>query len=215
MDEAGTEIATDEANDLADDILGREEFLNASEPGIFQRAVNRIFEFIGDILGRIFETIFGGVGGAAGSGLAYVLAGLALVLLLFAIYKAIQNRTPREAEKSAGVRVVFDEVVEPEELRADMERHAAAREWRAAVIAGFRLSIVGLIDQNIAREISGATTGDFATAVANRRNELLPDYERAARAFERAFYSDISIGPDDMEDVSTLLSRLQTTAAAR
>lgn len=202
------EVSNEEANDRADEILGREEFLNASEPGLFQRAVDRVFDFIGDILGRVFETIFGGVGGAAGQGFAIVLLVLAVAVLLFAIYRAVSNRPRKEEDKESGARVVFDEIVEPEALRADMERYAAAGEWHDAVIAGFRLAIVGLIDAKIAREISGATTGDFAHAVSRRRPELLSDYEPAARAFERAFYSDIAIDQSDMAKVTALLTRL-------
>ncbi len=203
------EVTNDEANDRADEILGREEFITASEPGFFERGANRVLEFIGDILGRVFETIFGGTGGAAGQGFAIVLLVLAVAILGFAIYRAITSRPPKEDEATDGTRVVFDEVVEPEALQADMERFIASGDWRAAVIAGFRLAIVGLIDVNIAREVSGATTGDFASAVERRRPELLPAYIPAARAFERAFYSDIDIEQPDMEQVTTLLDRLR------
>lgn len=202
------EVSNEEANDRADDILGREEFINSSEPGIFQRSVDRVLDFIGEVLGRVFEAIFGGVGGSAGRGFAIVLLVLALAVLLFAIYRAISNRPQKDEDEETGARVVFDEIVEPEALRADMARYVAEGEWRQAVVAGFRLSIVGLIDAKIAREISGATTGDFATAVSRRRPELLQDYEPAARSFERAFYSDIAIEERDMEYVSTLLNRL-------
>ena len=71
------EIDNEEANDLADDILGREQFISASEPGFFERAVDRVFEIIGDILSPIFEAIFGGAGGAAGRTFAIVLGVLA------------------------------------------------------------------------------------------------------------------------------------------
>lgn len=202
------EVTNEDANDLADEILGREQFLSASEPGIFQRSVDRVLEAIAEVIGRVFSAIFGGAGGAAGTGIAIALATVAALLLLFAIYRAITNRTPKEKTPEAGARVVFDEVVEPEALRTAMARHVADQQWREAVIAGFRLAIVELIDLNIAREISGATTGDFAAAVRDRRSELLEDYEAGARSFERAFYSDLTITENDMSNVQRLLSRL-------
>ncbi len=207
------EVTNDEADDLADEILGREEFLNASEPGVFQRTVDRVLEEIFEVLGRIFGAIFGGAGGAAGTGIAIVLLGLALALLAFAIYRAFRDRVPKEAESESGARVVFDEVVEPEQLQAAMDRHAAAGEWRQAVIAGFRLGIVRLIDANIAREISGATTGDFADSVSARRPQLRPTYDEAARSFERAFYSDLDIDQSDWGRVQNLLDELQGSVA--
>ena len=90
------EVTNDEANDLADEILGREQFISASEPGIFQRSVDRAFDFIGDTLGRLLGAIFGGAGGAAGQTLAIILLVLAVALLMFAIYRAITQRPPKD-----------------------------------------------------------------------------------------------------------------------
>ena len=208
------EVTNEDANDLADEILLREEFLPAREPGFFTRQVDRITNFIGDILSRIFETIFGGSGGAAGRGIAIVLVCLAAAVLLFAIYKAIKGRVPKVKEEKTSARVVFDEVVEPEQLRSELSRYTAEGNWRQAVIAGFRLGVVGLIDVGIAREIAGATTGDFARAVDHHKPELAPTYRAAAAAFERAFYSDLEIGRSDMDAVESLLGAL-TTAGAR
>ncbi len=209
------EVSNEDANDLADEILGRERFLNASEPGIFQRAVDRVLDAIGDVLGRVFSAIFGGAGGAAGTGIAIVLLVFAGGLLAFAIYRAITNRTPKEKAVESGTRIVFDAAVEPEQLQAEMADHIAAGHWREAVIAGFRLSIVGLIDANIAREISGATTGDFAASISAQRPELRPAYDAAARPFERAFYSDMAIGSGDMDVVRALLDELSTIGSTQ
>lgn len=207
------EVTNEEANDIADDILGSERFISASEPGFFERTVDRVLGFIGDILSDIFGAL-GGVGGAAGQGFAIVLLVLAAALLAFAIYRAVKTRVPKTPDDETKARVVFDEVVEPEELQAEMDKHVAANNWRGAVIAGFRLGIVGLIDANIAREISGATIGDFALAVQNRQPDLITVYDDAARSFERAFYSDIEIGQPDMERVRNLLSHLENVSVA-
>lgn len=203
------DLSNEEANDLADEILLQSEFLPAREPGFFGRAVDRVLEAIGDFIGWIFRSIFGGAGGAAGSTFAIVLLAIAVIVLLFAIVKALRGRVPKpDVDSTRGTRVVFDEVVEPEALRAELTRHRAAQDWRAAVIAGFRLCVVGLIEANIAREVAGATTGDFATAVKRRRAPLLPVYQAAADSFERAFYSDLEITSADVEHVDELLATL-------
>jgi hypothetical protein len=207
------ELTNEEANELAEEILLREEFLPARDPGFFSRQVSRVTDFIGEILGEVFGGLFGGSGGAAGQVLAIVLVSLAAVVLIFAIYKAITGRVPKEKEEKNKARVVFDEVVEPEQLRLELDRLRAASNWRAAVVAGFRLAVVGLIEENIAREVAGATTGDFARAIERRRPELLTTYRSAAGSFERAFYSDLDIGPDDMERVDGLLGALSTVGA--
>ena len=135
-------------------------------------------------------------------------------MLLFAIYRAITNRPPKEDAAEGSARVVFDEVVHPEELQEAMDRHVTNGEWRQAVIAGFRLSIVRLIDANIAREISGATTGDFAKVIRDRRPEFSDAYAEGAWSFERAFYSDKRIDEADMAKVRQLLERLEQAEAA-
>lgn len=209
------DLSNEEANALADEILLRSEFLPAREPGFFSRTVNRVLEEIGDFLGWLFGTIFGGSGGAAGNVFAIVLLGVALIILALAIVKAMTGRVPKpETDESPGTRVVFDEVVEPEALRAEFSRHRTAGDWRAAVVAGFRLSVVGLIEANIAREVAGATTGDFATAVQRRRPTLLAVYRQGAESFERAFYSDLEIDQADVQNIDDLLAALSLTATA-
>ena len=208
-----SEVSNEEANDLADDILGREEFLlTTPEPGPAQRVI----DWIGEQIARFFEflgRLFGGVGGGAGRGLAIVLLALAVLVLVYAIYKAVSGRAPKEIHDETGARIVFDEVVEPAELQAQLASLTAAGDWRGAVIAGFRLAIVSLIDEGVAREIAGATTGDFAQAVAERRPELLDVYTPASTSFERAFYSDLEIHRDDLGHVEQLIQRLSAVGA--
>lgn len=208
------ELSNEEANELADEILLRGEFLPAREPGFFGRTVDRVLEWIGELIADVFGAIFGGGGGAAGSILAIVLLVVAGIVLVLAVYKAIAGRVPKPYENEGdGTRIVFDEIVEPEQLRAELTRHRSAGNWRPAVIAGFRLAVVGLIEANIAREIAGATTGDFATAVERRRPEMLSTYQAAAFAFERAFYSDLPIESDDLAAVDRLLEALSSVGA--
>lgn len=209
------EVTNDEANDLADEILTGEEFIGEAEPGPVRRALDRVLEFIGDIL----ESIFGGLGSAVGSGLgtilAYGLLGLAVIVLLYAIYRAVTNRVPKtEAESTSDTRVVFDEIVEPAQLQSLLAQYRSQSDWRNAVVAGFRLAVVGLIDQGIAREVAGATTGYFAQAVDERRPDITPQFAPAAESFDRAFYSDLDIGPDDLAQVDTLLGRLDRVGAS-
>lgn len=207
------EVTNEEANELADEILQRDEFLPASEPGIATRALQRIGEEISRFFTWLFSG-FGSVGGGVGKILAIVLVVLAALLFCYAVYRAIVNRKPKTKKQEAtGTRVVFDEVVEPSALREQLGQLKASSDWRGAVVAAFRLAVVGLIDQNIAREIAGATTGDFARAVAARRPELLDTYTPASAAFERAFYSDLEVHQSDLAHVEQLLGRLEVVGA--
>lgn len=209
-----SEISNEEANELADEILLRGEFLGSREPGFFSRTVDRVLGWIGDLIEQIFSTIFGGAGAGAGVTIAYLLLGVALIIVAIAVVKALVTLGAGEDDAyEAAARIVFDEVVDPKELRADLASLRAAGNWRGAVVASFRLAIVALIEQGIASERPGATTGDFGRAVTQNRPELTEDYRAAAAAFDRAFYSDEKITEDDHAAAATLLARLDRVAA--
>ena len=204
------EISNREANELADEILRREEFLGAREPGFFTRSVNRVLEWIGELILSIFEAIFGGAGGGVGVGLAFVLLGLAVLVLIYAIVKVVRLRRHERGDdlEEPGARVVFDEVVDPSELRRQLEVSRSRGDWRASIIAGFRLAVVDLIERRVAVERPGATTGDFGRDLAANAPGLIAVYEPAAHAFERAFYSDNQVNADDDGAVLRLLDNL-------
>lgn len=205
-----TDLTVDEANDLADEILRDGDFVGAGDPGFFQRTTSRVFEFIGDVLREIFGTLFGGAGSGAGSLVAYVLLAAVLVLLVLAIVRAIRNgRRTRDEPGEPGVRIVFDEEIDPAELRRELADRRAQGDWRGAVIAGFRLAIVEMIEGDIVPERAGATTGDFGRAVGVTRPDLSGTYGDAAAAFERAFYSDSIIVSEDHDFVIALLGRVE------
>lgn len=191
-------VSNEEANDLADEILLREEFLPASGPGFFERTTDRVISAILDALAWLFEGLFGVGGGGAGSGLAILLGVLAVSLLGLAIFRAIRDRQPKEKlEDDDGTRIVFDEVVDARSLRVDLSVARESGRWRSAIIASFRLAIIGLIDEGVARERQSATTGDFGRDVAAQRPELSEGYADSARVFERAFYSDLDVSETD------------------
>lgn len=204
------DLTVDEANEIADDILRGGDFIGANEPGVFERATNRVWDEIIDFFRRIFSAIFGSAGGGAGSVMAFVLLGLVLVLLAAAIVRAIRTgRVARLGDAAPGVRIVFDEEVDPTELLRELADRRTAGDWRGAVIAGFRLAVIEMIDDGIVAERAGATTGDFGRTISTVRPDLTPAYAEASNAFERAFYSDSTIDSSDNDSVALLRSRLQ------
>ncbi|MGI9608248.1 MAG: hypothetical protein ACR2P0_19110 [Acidimicrobiales bacterium] len=215
MDDPPIEVSNDDANALADQILLRDEFLAAREPGFFSRSVNWVLEQIGRFLEWLFGGLFGGAGGTgAGSVVAYLLLGLAIILLGYVLIKAFFHRPGDTADDDQrGPRIVFDEIVDPVELRAQLDRARSAGDHRSAVIAGFRLAILALIDAGISVDAPGATTGDFGRAVQRNRTDLAPIYWDASGSFERAFYSELEIGVGDVSNIDRLLGSLQGVGA--
>lgn len=208
------EIDNEEANELADEILLRGEFLGSREPGFFTRSVDRVIGWVEDFFEWLFRTVFGGVGQGAGTTMAYLLLIVALIIVGIALVRLVLGWESTRGDANAPTaRIVFDEEVDPAVLRTDLAAMRAAEDWRGAVIASFRLAVVALIEQGVARERAAATTGDFGRAVDQNRPELSDAYRRAARSFDRAFYSDAPITESDHTHTSGLLEQLDRVSA--
>ena len=61
------QLPVDEANELAEQILLRGEFVGARDPGFFSRSVNWVIDRIGELLTDIFSALFSFGGGGAGA----------------------------------------------------------------------------------------------------------------------------------------------------
>jgi hypothetical protein len=200
------ELTVDEANTLADDVLGGPDFLGASDPGVIERARDQVQEWIVDFLDTVFGRLFSSGGGGAGRTLAFILLGVFVLIMIAAVVRAVRmGRIGKDDDVDTGARIVFDEVVDPAQLREQLSASRAAGNWRSAVVAGFRLAVVRLIEEKIVAERAGATTGDFGRTIAVARPDLAGVYEPAALGFERAFYSDADISAADLESVEALL----------
>ncbi len=211
-----SQLDNDDANDLADEIMSREEFFASRDPGFVEQAVERVVEVIGDVLEWIFGPLFRAGGAAAGVGqfLAYGLLAVAVGILGLAIYRAIRGYERSTDDDDSGARIIFDEAVDPDDLTAALGSATAVGDWRGAVIAGFRLAVLELIDRRVAFARAGATTRDFADDVEERSSALVDVYERAAVGFERAFYSDQEITEDDHRAVGSLREAITRATVA-
>ncbi|WP_066955765.1 DUF4129 domain-containing protein [Streptomyces lushanensis] len=150
-----------------------------SDPNLLQRAINRFWEWIDELLDAA-----SGVAPGGPLGLAVVI--LVVVALLAALWWRLG--TPRRIPGSAGS--LFDEGPRSAaEHRASAETHAAAERWNEAVQERMR-AIVRSLEERALLDPRPSRTADEAAAEAGRP---LPDHAVRLRAAAGEF-DDVTYG---------------------
>ncbi|GAA3372139.1 DUF4129 domain-containing protein [Streptomyces sannanensis] len=150
-----------------------------NDPNLFERALNRFWEWIGDL--------FAAASGAAPGGvLGLVVIVLVVVGLLLALWWRLG--TPRLAPGSAAV-LFDDRPRSAAEHRTAAEAHAAAQRWNEAVQERMR-AVVRSLEERALLDPRPGRTADEAAAEASR---TLPDHSERLRAAAREF-DDVTYG---------------------
>ncbi|MFF4008466.1 DUF4129 domain-containing protein [Streptomyces sp. NPDC001717] len=168
-----------------------------NDPGPFDRAVRKFFEWLGDL----FDTASGASPGG-GFGL------LAIVVLVALAVGALWWRlgAPRRTATSAGT--LFDDGIRSAaDHRTAAEAHAAAGRWTEAVQERMR-AVVRSLEERTLLDPRPGRTADEAAAEAS---VSLPDHSAELRAAARVF-DDVTYGGRTADaDTYARLSALDTT----
>ncbi len=148
------------------------------------------------------------------SGLLWVVLGLAILALLWMIFKAFTGRTKHHKvdEPAAGSDAkeseLRDDLTPAERLRpGDSWRrraldHEANGQWRLAIRARFRGLLVDLSDQGVVREARGKTAGEYRLDVAAREPGVSATFDSASELFEGAWYGPVEPSKADCAQIA-------------
>ncbi|MFE7569761.1 DUF4129 domain-containing protein [Streptomyces sp. NPDC057539] len=183
----------DPAREAAERELSRPMY-HENDPNLLQRALNRFWEWVGDL--------FASASGAAPGGPL----GLAVIaLIVVALFAALWWRlgTPRRIPGTA--RTLFDEGPRSAaEHRATAETHAAAARWNPAAQERMR-AIVRSLEERALLDPRPGRTADEAASEAGRH---LPDHaarlRRAAREFDDITYGGRTADEETYRRLSAL-----------
>ncbi|MCX4762576.1 DUF4129 domain-containing protein [Streptomyces sp. NBC_01275] len=176
-DEPPVTIPRDPAREAARRELSKRLY-HENDPGLFERALNRFWEWIGDLLGSASTATPGGT-----LGLFVVI--LAVVAVVGALWWRLG--TPRRQPASAAA-LFDDRPRSAAEHRAAAEAHAAQGHWNQAVQERMR-AIVRSLEERALLDARPGRTADEAAAEAGRTLPAHLDRLRtAARDFDDVTY---------------------------
>ncbi|MFE4594490.1 DUF4129 domain-containing protein [Streptomyces laurentii] len=178
-----------------------------NDPGFLQRAIDRFWEWVGDL----FDSVTGaGPGGVVGI--------VAVVLVVLALAAALWWRlgTPRRTPSSGGDALFGERARTAAEHRTAAARHASAGQWNQAVQERMR-AIVRSLEERTLLDPRPGRTADEAAAEAGRSLPAHADGLRsAARAFDDVTYGGRSADESAyrrVERLDTALERAKPSLA--
>lgn len=158
----------------------REELLDPAYhagPGL----IARIFSWLAEQWARLFS------GTASGIGLIVTLAVMAAIIITVGIWLGPVRRRSRTASRATTIDLA-DRQVSSAELRRQAEAAAAAGDFAAAVVAGFRAAVRSGVDRAIVAPVPGLTAREAAAGLAAAFPAIAAQWSEAAACFDSVVY---------------------------
>ncbi|MEV6166165.1 DUF4129 domain-containing protein [Streptomyces sp. NPDC052052] len=172
-----------------------------NDPDLLHRGLNRIWNWISDLL----DTASGSAPGGPLGLVVLVLAALGLITALW-----WRLGTPRRTVRSADA--LFDDSARSAaEHRATAEAHAAARRWNEAVQERMRAIVRSLEERALLVPRPGRTAREAAAEAARPLPSQAARLHAAAREFDDVTYGDRTANQQAYRDMSALDLDLETT----
>ncbi|MEU2395357.1 DUF4129 domain-containing protein [Streptomyces sp. NPDC007369] len=170
------------------------QLYHQDDPGLLQRALDRFWDWVGDLFDRAGSATPGGTLGLVA---VAVLALLALAALWWRL------GTPRRA--AAGRAALFDEgPASADDHRSTADAHAAAGRWNDAVQERMRAIVRSLEERTLLDPRPGRTADEAAAEAARALPGHAADLHAAARAFDDVTYGGRTADADTYARLRTL-----------
>ncbi|MDF4251002.1 DUF4129 domain-containing protein [Streptomyces sp. WMMB303] len=192
------------AREDAERELSRPEY-HQHDPSLPHRAVDWLWDRLGDLLRTAAEAAPGGSVG---------LTVLALVLALLLVALRLRLGALRTRRTTGSATLFPDRLRSAADHRAAAEAHAQAQRWTAAVQERMRALVRSLEERALLDPRPGRTADEATTEAATVLPGLAEPLRAAARTFDEVSYADRPADPTDyalLRDLDNLL--LRTTPA--
>lgn len=200
-DEPPLTVSREAARRAAEEELSKSRY-HDQDPSLFQRGLNRFWDWVGDLLGRAADATPGG-----GLGLFVVV----LLVLLAGALLWWRLGSPTRARSKPDAALFDDRPRTAAEHRAAAETHAAAARWNAAVQERMRALVRSLEERALLDPRPGRTADEAAAEAARLLPGHTDELRAAAQDFDHVTYGDRSADASTYTRLSTLDQALEQT----
>ena len=194
-------VDPDTARQTVEEVLSRPEYAPEGA-SLLERAVQWIFDRLGEIGGDPVPMRGGGGGGTGLSGFIGWLFVVALVaLIVWLLVRAVRGYECAHDDE-------VDTTDEPRrpahEWHAEADAHEQAGRWREAVRCRYRAILAELAGRGVVQEIPGRTAGDYLAEVLRQAPVAGSAFTEVTRLFQRAWYGSRPTVAQDAQRARTL-----------
>ncbi len=201
-------VSSEETRAAVRDVMARPEFDYSPS------TLERISEWIGEQLSRLFApgeaTAGGSFGGGIGTLFGWLIMLAAVAALVVVAVWVIANRSRRERGED-------EEPLSPTEVehrrradewRSDAERLEAQGRWKEALRARYRHLVRVLVDRRQLPDVPGRTTGELRGDLAATTPDAVDEFDTCCLLFELAWYADVSTDAEENARFRTAAGRV-------
>lgn len=195
-------IGRDEAQELARRELEKPIY-HRDDPSLLDRFLDRLQEWIQDLLNRV-----PGPGGGGGSGSTIAL--IAIILLIAGLVALLlwQMRGRRNITSSRPA--LLETPSTAKDHRAAAEAYAAAGRWPEAIRERLRAIARDLEERAVLDPRPGRTADELAAEAGTALPELAAELRTGVQIFDEVWYGDRPGGPDGYTTLKQLDERIRT-----
>jgi len=202
------DVDPEAARRAADDILADPAY-REPQPSL----ADRVFEAIGDLLGRAVGAL---TGSGAGSLIGTVVVVALLALAGFLLARAL--RTPgrrRRTEGPDGAVVGTSSPDDPDVWSAEADRLAAAGDLRGALRCRYQALVAHLVRDRVVPDQPARTPAELRDQLAASRPDLAAPLGDVTDRFEAVWYGGAPVSPDDLQRFTVATEAVRADAVRR
>lgn len=179
-----------EVRQHAKDILQRAEF------GRHESILQKVWNWIGDLFGKITFGLGGGSGFLGNLVALALVAGIVFVIVLLVRALLGQRRMPSPAGRDE-LTIELEEGRDADDWQSDADRLEAAGQWPEAMRARYRELVRRLIDDGVLDDLPGRTTGEFRGEYIDARPRTAAPFVELTDLFEGVWYGGVATDAAD------------------
>ncbi len=186
------------------EVLAQERY-EALQPTLIDRVWAEILSLVGRVL-----ALLEGTGQAGIIGTVVLLVALAGVAYL--VIRLLRRVRPGGASDEPDIGLAGRS---PRDWAKEADEHEQARRWREAVRCWHRALVAELAEAGLTEEVPGRTAAEYSADVAVSVPAAAASFASATASFERAWYADAAVGPEDVDAVKGAADEVRRAASLR